>query len=309
VIGCGVSGLTTGLMLLNNGYNVSIIARDHYENTVSAKAAAIWFPYRAFPKAKVIEWSKYSFYEFRKLATSLSSGVSFVPFRIIEPRGTEPFWINAIPQEAKLDQKNIDICGSHFTDYTYLIPLIETQIYLPFLYDMFLQNGGSFHYQEVQDLSKLADSGSVINCTGLGSKKLCKDNDLYPILGQTVKVKSTENLVGLALEEYPTLPENELAYIIQRSDCIVLGGSAYTHTDAEIINEELTGRILQRCSFLEPKLNTDQIISVQTGLRPGRTQIRLEKDLSAPIIHNYGHGGAGFTVSWGCAREVLNLLG
>jgi hypothetical protein len=40
----------------------------------------------------------------------------------------------------------------------------------------------------------------------------------------------------------------------------------------------------------------------------GPAVIRVEPDRLAdrrPVIHNYGHGGAGFTVSWGCAANVL----
>jgi D-amino-acid oxidase len=45
------------------------------------------------------------------------------------------------------------------------------------------------------------------------------------------------------------------------------------------------------------------------GLRPGRAEVRLEKELISGkvIIHNYGHGGSGVTLSWGCAEEVVEL--
>lgn len=26
------------------------------------------------------------------------------------------------------------------------------------------------------------------------------------------------------------------------------------------------------------------------------------------IIHNYGHGGGGVTLAWGCAKDVLNIV-
>jgi hypothetical protein len=27
------------------------------------------------------------------------------------------------------------------------------------------------------------------------------------------------------------------------------------------------------------------------------------------ILHNYGHGGSGYTLSWGCAFDILQLVG
>ena len=46
------------------------------------------------------------------------------------------------------------------------------------------------------------------------------------------------------------------------------------------------------------------------GLRPSRTEVRLEEEFigDTRVIHNYGHGGAGVTLSWGCADEVASIV-
>ena len=71
-------------------------------------------------------------------------------------------------------------------------------------------------------------------------------------------------------------------------------------------NSEYTQGIIERCRELEPNLGEVEIQSVAVGLRPGRSSIRIERE--GNVIHNYGHGGAGFTVSWGCAMEVMKLV-
>jgi D-amino-acid oxidase len=51
--------------------------------------------------------------------------------------------------------------------------------------------------------------------------------------------------------------------------------------------------------------------AVAVGLRPARSEVRLEATTLAdgrPLVHNYGHGGSGFTLSWGCADEVARLV-
>jgi D-amino-acid oxidase len=308
IIGSGVSGLTTALVLQECGYTVSIISGDHYKDTVSANAAAIWFPYEARPIEKVINWSYQSYKKFKKLAEDPKSGVSIVPFKIIEPVDITPFWISALPGDSKLNKETIKHLGSEFVCYSYSIPLIETQIYLPYLHDTFLNNGGSIQYQKITNIESLSENLLVINCSGLGSKELFKDKELYPIQGQTVKIEPNEDIIGVAFDEFPRESETEITYLIPRSDCIVLGGSAIKNNFTNVVDKKLTERIINRCSTLESEIESKKVLSTHVGLRPGRTQIRLEHESETSVIHNYGHGGAGFTVSWGCAFDVLDLV-
>jgi D-amino-acid oxidase len=61
-----------------------------------------------------------------------------------------------------------------------------------------------------------------------------------------------------------------------------------------------------------PILSDDQVIRFVAGVRPFRRGgPRIERqDLAGKIIlHNYGHGGAGYTLSWGSASLAVDLLG
>ncbi|MGI8760767.1 MAG: FAD-dependent oxidoreductase, partial [Jatrophihabitantaceae bacterium] len=72
----------------------------------------------------------------------------------------------------------------------------------------------------------------------------------------------------------------------------------------------LAEEILRRCIEVEPRLRHAQVRGHQVGLRPGRPSVRLEAEQvgDARCVHNYGHGGSGVTLSWGCAREAAALL-
>jgi D-amino-acid oxidase len=54
-----------------------------------------------------------------------------------------------------------------------------------------------------------------------------------------------------------------------------------------------------------------QVLQHRVGPRPGRPSVRLEAEQVGAhrVIHDYGHGGAGVTLSWGCAEEVVRLVG
>jgi D-amino-acid oxidase len=190
------------------------------------------------------------------------------------------------------------------------VPMVETPIYLPYLQKRFLKNGGELTIYEVNDLAEIAAKADwVVNCTGLAAGKLTGDKAVFPIRGQILKLDAMPGLPYIADDDGP----NALAYVFPRKDCTVLGGTAQLPlggltNDNESPNEEDSVGILRRCSNLLPVLATAVVRSVSVGMRPGRTTIRLEREPSTNIIHNYGHGGGGYSVSWGCAFEVIEKL-
>lgn len=308
VLGAGVSGLTTAIVLSEKGYSVQIITKKPPGQTTSAVAAAIWFPYEAYPAQKVSKWSKTSLLKFQQLSEAPDSGVSFIPFTAYLDTHEEPWWLEALPLENILDNNTTSPVHPNHRGYKLLVPLIETPIYLDYLVNRFMESGGEILQQEISSLKDLENYLLVVNCLGLGSKYLFDDHDLFPIQGQVVKVEPSPEIEGMATEY--TLGKNgdEMAYIIPRRDGIILGGSAKKHNYSTKTDDSLTNRIIHYCCEFEPEIAKLSTLETKVGLRPGRSEIRLEKDPALAVIHNYGHGGAGYTVSWGCAEEVLKLI-
>ena len=128
---------------------------------------------------------------------------------------------------------------------------------------------------------------------------------MQPIRGQIVRVRNP-GLTRFILDEEN--PEG-VTYIVPRLDDCILGGTAEEgEWNLQPDPETATG-ILRRCIQLEPRLANAKVLEHKVGLRPGRPEVRLEReDAPVPRIHNYGHGGSGITLSWGCAEETLRLV-
>jgi D-amino-acid oxidase len=104
---------------------------------------------------------------------------------------------------------------------------------------------------------------------------------------------------------------NALAYVLPRPDVTVLGGTAEEGDWERRPRPETTCAILEKARLLDPRLETAEYVGAAVGLRPGRREVRLELDTlpsGRPLVHDYGHGGSGFTLSWGCAEEVARLV-
>jgi D-amino-acid oxidase len=157
-------------------------------------------------------------------------------------------------------------------------------------------------FKKPDDVSREFDV--VLNCAGIGARKLVDDHDLEPHRGQVVLVKKLDLPGAVVCDDVP------LMYAIPRANDCVFGGTN-EHSDDLMPDPATTAAIVSECCATL-KIAPPPIITTRVGLRPFRKSgVRLELGRMAdgrPLIHNYGHGGSGFTLSWGCAETVLKLV-
>jgi D-amino-acid oxidase len=318
IVGAGVSGLTCGVVLAEHGYRTNIFAEETGPRTTSAAAAAIWYPYDAGPADKIIAWALESYEAFRELSRDSRSGVSMIELRTFSRRGL----IEIPPWAVALGARHFDMSSEHagaartdtslianptaFTSgFGMTVPLIDTTIYLDYLAQRFASVGGAI--TAGVRLANLAEVDPrfplVINCSGIGAKSLVPDPDLEPHRGQVAVVSKLDLSCAIVSDDVP------LMYVIPRKNDCVFGGTNDLSADWAP-DPSVTSRIIAECRTVL-NINEPRVIAERVGLRPFRKSgVRLELDHlpdGRPVIHDYGHGGAGFTVSWGCAASVLAL--
>ena len=307
VIGCGVIGLSTAVLLRESGFDVRIRTAAMPRETTSSVAAAIWYPYRAYPEDRVLAWGGRTFEVFEGLARDPKTGVIMREgFELHREPTTDPWWMDAVPGVRRCEKDELP--PGYRDGHAFTVPVIEMPIYLGYLLDRFIASGGSV---EVRPVSSLAEAASghraVVNCSGLGARRLVGDDSVVPIRGQVVRVRNP-GLDRFILDEDG--PES-VTYIVPRSEDCILGGTAQEGDWNTAPDQTTAEAILRRCVRLEPRLAGTEVLEHRTGLRPGRPEVRLETDVldnGILCVHDYGHGGSGVTLSWGCAEETLGLV-
>lgn len=307
VVGAGVIGLSAAVRLQERGWRVRVWTADDPRDTVSCVAAAIWYPFRAYPLERVLAWSARSYAEFAALARDPATGV-----RVLE--GTE-LWRGAYPaiwerdELGEVPRSPADAVPAGYAGGQRLhVPVVETPVYLRYLEGRVRAGGGTVERRTLAALGEAtAHFPLVVNCTGLGARTLVGDGEMYPIRGQVVRVENP----GLDRFVLDIDPPEGATYVIPRSADCILGGTAEQGSWDLRPDPETARGILERCVRLEPRLASARVLEHRVGLRPGRPAVRLEAETGpgGRVIHDYGHGGAGVTVSWGCADEVAGLAG
>lgn len=299
MVGAGVVGLTCAVRLLEAGHRVDVVARDLPLETTSAVAAAIWYPYRALPQDRVTAWSATSYAVFAALGApeeyggSPEAGVRMVEgTEVFTRRQGEPWWRAAVPG---LDRET-SLPAGYVDGWTFTTPVVEMPVYLRWLTRRIEELGGTVTRLNLRALPEGADL--VVNCSGLGSRLLGSDRTVVPVRGQVLYLEQ----VGL---DRWWLDGEGPTYVVPRERDIVVGGTDDEGEWSRTPSPEGATDILERATRLVPALRGAKVLRQKVGLRPVRPAVRLER--TGHVVHCYGHGGAGVTLSWGCAEDVVSL--
>lgn len=303
VVGAGVVGLTTAIRLAERGHLVRIVARERTPHTTSDVAAAVYFPFRASPAHRVLPWARATYHVLAEQARDPRTGIVFMD--IVEPvvhAGDAPWWrgIGGSHRAARAEELPPGAaCG-----WVMRGPVIEMPRYMRWLESRCEALGVAFEERALASLDEaLRGADVVVNCTGLGARLLVGDALVHPVRGQVVRVRNP----GLARATLDESTPRALSYTIPRSDGVVCGGTADKDADDLAYDMATETEILRKAIEAEPALAGCEVVARNVGLRPARREVRLEAEPGRRIVHNYGHGGSGVTLSWGCAEEAAQL--
>ena len=332
VIGAGVVGLSTAYCLVEKlgdaGVSVKIIADKFSPNTTSDQAGAfaqpVVFHHQARKKAeydaRLQQWTLDTFKHFSSLyhtpaaadiELNLVSG-----YKLVNSATPPPWWkelhlgFRCIPADSPEVRALIQQPNSHhsLSVWAFSSYVVDCRHYLPWLMDGFVRKGGMVQQRRLKSLDELRGYDIVVNCTGLGAAELVGDHDLHPVGGQAVLVKAPW------IKHFVINVENkdEITYILPRSRDVLLGGTAVSGNWSETVDPATSEAIVSRCAALLPSLRGAEVIGAWVGGRPVRKTVRLEKEEKGSgqplLIHNYGHGGQGIILHWGCALEVRRIV-
>lgn len=308
IVGQGVIGLTCALSLLKDGYRVDVFSREPFEETTSMAAGAYWWPHRAYPRKRISRWAKESYDQYKRTCLTPESGVHFEKhFRFCLDPDEGAYARHLVDEWHEIDGTDYGIPSKEA--YLLKLPVMDVPTFMHYLRDMAAKNGASFFLRNFESPGELfPEYDLVVNCSGVWAYHFVKDKEVFPIRGQVVRVSRPE---GLRESTRLYQKDGPLTLVLPRSEDVILGGTTEAGNWSREPSDEESSRIFERCSNLVPQVRGSRILGASVGLRPGRKHVRLELELigtGCPVVHNYGHGGSGYTVAWGCANEVTALV-
>lgn len=317
VIGGGINGISSALNLINSieGIDITIIADRWSPNTTGDGSAGLLYPYLVgkTPVDKIKRWFRETsefFGKYWKSPQAPKLGITLSTLYILtdnEKEEAAPGFSDEFLSYREMTPKELESFPKKFLKGTVITTYgAECRKLLPFLLNEFKSKGGKTIQKKINDIKELAGKYDiVVNCSGVQSSSLVPDPKVHPIRGQVIRVKA------------PWVKHSMIAgknYYLVNTDCVVLGGTKQAGDWNLDPDPDDRNHILEGCYDLLPSLRSAEIVNEWVGLRPGREEVRIEveklqgNDLKSNlyVVHNYGHGGSGVTLFWGCAQDVLH---
>lgn len=311
VVGSGVSGLTCAARLLEVGHEVVVVSDRPPQRTVSAVAGALWYlPRGELLDERAIRWAQASYERFYALVGRGAGVILRGSLELLRSERDLGPLQEALPgfRMARTDELRASATDGFVAGP---LPVLTMDQYLAWLVRR-VRVGARFvtrrflHIAEVVELAQRYRYDAIVNASGLGSRELVRDRGMTPIRGQVIRTEPIGLETVILDEEHP----GGVVYLLPRRDDLVCGGIRAIGEESEELDRSTERAVLARCAAIDPQVATARIVSRACGVRPGRGTVRLEREeLSGiPVVHDYGHGGNGVTLSWGCADDVARLL-
>jgi len=316
VIGAGVIGLPIAVMLTQNKFkpHVTLIAEEFSPNITSDAAGGIMrLSGCRGDDQRTDKWFAETYQHFSELFVSplaAKLNLSLVSsYTVFDGNQEDPVMKDLVYgfRHVGAEEKKVLNIPQDKNAWSYSTFSISCTSYLAWQMEQFKANGGIVVKRRLNSLQEVDDNYNiVVNCTGLGSKELVNDQEMYPIRGQVVALKAP-------WVKYLFTAEigGKFTYIIPHGENVIAGGTVQVDNWSTDVNPTDRADIITRCSQYIPSLAQAEIIDEWVGLRPGRKKVRLEVEAlssTTTVVHNYGHGGKGLVFSIGCAKDVLSLV-
>ncbi len=283
VVGAGVIGLTTAVVLEKAGHDVTVVASQKGIATTSGAAGAVWLPFRVGPPSRALGWARHTREELAQIAERApGAGVDMVDAFLIAQSQDPPWWAAAV------DGLALETSAPGFPSsaaWKMRVPRCDPRLYLPWL-EATLRRPVAV--ASVDDLARL-DGEVVVNCSGLGAKKLTGDPELGASLGQTVVVSSPALDPALMLSD--DRAAGAMFYVIPRRGEFVLGGCCilFEGDEAPMSQRRMGSGVGSVCANRSPSRPTR---SAPRARRTPRPQLRSRRRGLHALVGLRGRSGA-----------------
>lgn len=323
VVGAGIIGLASAVNIQNElpQAEVTIIA-DKFEKDTTSNGAGGYFRAHMGDIAKGVDpkvadqWVRDSWEFYYGLATSElagETGQSIVSGHIVAHEPQNKYFTlmkELAPEFCELSQEQLKKMNLSRYKYGYAFTTVITQPrFMTWLMEKFKNAGGKVKRSTISGLKELNSSFDiVVNCCGLRGAETVQDSSMYPIKGHLIYLQ--------APWQKRFFFTTDGTYLLPHDDKLIVGGLKDKGNWSMSLDQDISKQILSRATALVPQLKGAKIIGEWIGLRPGRESgTRLEFELldcdlgrKLPVVHNYGHGGHGITLGWGCGRHAARLV-